>query len=370
MELNNKDKKERKKGLKGFAENLWFYYKWHILIGIFVLLFLSVATVQCMRKSDPDITVLHIGLIDVGASRESIVADFGYSAADLNGNGEIDLSLAFFNVNDTTTPTRFNTELMAGEHQIYIVNDEYFEKLLVSKALTPIKDILGYELENTEGNGYGIKLKYLDIAETQGFKEFDRNLVLCLRAGDVNDKLHKNNREFFKTLLKYENDNERVTVDLVCIGKQSLHKDTVYSMEYSVYNIGREYDREHVAVMNYEEQKILTNSQGVPVFGKEEQAAALELAKDNKILIVSEEVFVYLRDNGKLASFETLGIETDGSNEKFGRKLSSLAVDDTTDLTEVPGFKYLDKELYICGTADIDGYTADMLKYMTDWTED
>lgn len=369
MKKTQNENRERKKGLAGWFENLWFYYKWHILIGALVLLFLSVATVQCLGKVDPDITVLHIGEFDVGGDRDKIIEEFGYSAADLNDNGKIDLSLAFFGLSDNTTPNRFNTELLAGEHHIYIVNDEYFEKLLISNALVPINEVLGYAPENTEGDGYGIKLKYLDLAEVRGFKNFNRNSIICLRKGDTSNKLYANNRDFFKAMIKYTNGSKHVQVDLVCIGKQNLYTSTIYDMEFSLYNIGREKDRNNVAVMNYAEQKLITNDQGVTVFGVDEQTAAMELIEGNKILLVSKEVFEFLKKSKKLASFAELGIETDGSGEVYGRTLASLTVENLTDLTETPGFKYLDKELYVCGTANIEGYTANLLKYMIEWTE-
>lgn len=377
MKNTNEEKRERKKGLIGWFENLWFYHKWHISVGALMLIFLSIATVQCMKKVDPEITILFVGEADIGSDRDIIVEDFGHNAVDFNDNGEIDLSFAYFKHDDSNTANRFNTEILAGDHHIFIVNDAYFDKLVKSEALAPISSILGYTPENTEGDGYGIRLKYLAVAETGGFDKIDRNSILCFRSNADHDadydngtELYKNNYDFFKALLKYTDHNERVEVDLVCIGEQTLYTNTVYDIEYSVYNVGRKYDRDRVAIMNYEEQKILSNKHGVTIFGEEEQADVDELAQGNKILIVCEEVYVYLRDNGKLASLNTLGVEIDGSDKKFGRKLSSLAVDGTTDLTETPGFKSLNKELYICGTADIEGYTADMLKYLTQWTED
>lgn len=370
------ENKEKKNGFLGFIENVWFYHKWQILVGALIIMFLGIATVQCMGKVSPEITVLFVGDMDIGADREQIVEEFGYTATDLNGNGEVDLSFAFFSLNDPDVASKFNTEIMVGDHHVYIVNDKYFEKLLIGNALAPLSDVLGHTPENTEGEGYGIRLKYLDVSETEGFDSIDRNSILCFRCnGDKRadyeggTDLYKNNFKFIKALLNYKGDVQRESVSLLQIGKQSLYAETVYDLEHSVFNIGKKFDAEHTALLNYEELKLITNSKGVLEFGESEQATVSEMSKGNKIMVVSGEVYEYLKDKNALISFEELGIKLGADGEEYGIKLSEIADDKVTDVTETPGFKHLDGEMYLCGTADIDGYTADMLTYLRKWTE-
>ncbi len=370
--------RERKPGFMGWVENLWFYHKWHILVGTLIIVFLGLGTAQCIGKEANDITILYVGDADIGGDREAIVEDFGYCAKDLGGNEAIDLSFAFMALNDNTTASRFNNEMLVGDYHIYIVTDEYFDKLLKANALAPISSVLGHTPDNCEGDGYGIRMKYLDIAETEGFDMIDRNSIICLRSNAENTAdyfggtdLYKNNFDLFKTLLRYTNDsNKRETVNIVCIGEQSLYTNTVYDLEYSVYNIGRKFDGTIVPLLNYEEQKILSNSQGVQIFGEEEQKNAAALSEGNKIMFVTEEVFKFLKESGRLAKLDTLGIKPIADGDEYGVKLSSIAAKDKIELTDTPGFMYLNKELYLCGTADIEGYTADMLGYLISWTED
>lgn len=368
--------KERKKGFIGWVENIWFYHKWHILVGTLVIIFLGIGVVQCVSKEEPEVTVLFVGEADIGGDREALVEDFGYSVKDLNGNGKIDMSFAFFSLSDKESASKFNTEMLVGEHYIYIVNDDYFEKLLLANALVPVSEFLGHTPDYAEGGGYGIRLKYLDAAETRGFANIDRNSIICMRSNSENGadyksstELYKNNYNFFDALINYKTEAERQTVDLVYIGEQSFYKNTIYDFEYSVYKIGRLYDKKHIAILNYEEQKILSSDGGLAIFGEEEKAAAAELARGNKIMIVSPEVYAYLKEEGLLASFSKLGIEQGGDDELYGIKLSDLNREDATDLTEVPGFKYVNKDMYLCGSADIEGYTADILGYMRKWME-
>ena len=148
-----------------------------------------------------------------------------------------------------------------------------------------------------------------------------------------------------------------------------MYAETVYELEHSVFNIGKKFDAEHTALLNYEELKLITNSKGVLEFGESEQATVSEMSKGNKIMVVSGEVYEYLKDKNALISFEELGIKLGADGEEYGIKLSEIADDKVTDVTETPGFKHLDGEMYLCGTADIDGYTADMLTYLRKWTE-
>lgn len=374
---------KKKQSLNSFFSNIWYHYKWHILIGLMLITAMVIATAQCAAASDPDVTVLYIGSADIGEDRNAIMADFGYDLKDIDGDGKKTLSFAYFGLNDTATSSRFQTEVVAGDHHIYIVNDDYYEKLVGNGVLAGLDSVLGYMPEGAMEDGYGIRLKYLHIGETDGFDLIERNSILCLRTNSQlgadyknGSALYKNNVDLFRRLLTYERDEEHKTAEIVHIGKQTLFQSTVNAMEYSLYHIGRERSEKVVPLLEYEEHKLKIGDYEQVLFGDEDKAAAEALAEGGKIMILHEEVYKYLRDKGLLAKLSSLGVATGDEREEYGVRLSDtrLVPDKDENKKEThagaPGFASLFDDLYLCAGADAEGYNAEMFKYLREWTEE
>lgn len=367
--MENTGKKEKSKIIK-WVENLWFYHKWHILVGALVITMLTIATVQCIMKSEPDIAILYVAANDIEGDREHILEQFGDAFDDVNGDGEKSISFAFMGTGDSATPTRVQTEMAAGDHYIYIVNDEYYKRMVDSGILAPLHEALGLEHPNATEDGYGIRIKYLHIGETRGFGSVERNSILCIRGNDRGhvdtgsaSKYYMNNLKFFRALCAYNDGGEHIQTSIGFIGKQTMNQDTVYAMEYSVYNIYREKDQGKVPLLNYSDIKVTYDEYGQAVLNKEQKEAIMAFAQGNKVLLVDEAVYELLRDEGRLVKFDTLGLTGDSSEEKYGIKLSG------TNLLKTPGFASAKSSMYLCGTADINGNNAELLKYMREWNE-
>lgn len=364
-------KKEKKKNrVLGWFENLWFYHKWHILVGALILVTITIATVQCIKKTDPDIAILYVGTSDIGADRESMLSEFGSYFDDINGDGEKTLSFVFMGTGESTTSTRVQTEMAAGDHCIYILNDEYYERMVGSGVLAPIHEALGFVHPDAMEDGYGIRLKYLHIGETTSFGSIERNSIICIRGNDGGhvdtgkaSEFYMNNLEFFRSLCAYDDGNEFVSFDIGLIGEQTMKQSVINAMEYSVYNIYREKDATTVPLLNYYDLKVAYDANGFAVIGEDAKAAIKEFASGNRILLVDADVYTLLRDSGCLASLDSLGIKPDDSEEKYGVVLSA------TKLELTPGFSSAKSTMYLCGTADIDGNNALLLKYLREWTD-
>lgn len=361
--------KEKGKLLK-FLDNIWFYYKWHILIGLLVLVTVTVATVQCMAKTEPDVTVLYVGLKDIGADREAMTAEFGGYFDDVNGDGDKSIRFTFMGTTDTATSTRFQTEMAAGDHLIYIVNDEYYKRLVNSKILAPLSETSGFVQDNAMEDGYGIRLKYLNIGETEGFGSIERNSILCMRGNNGDrvdyekaDKLYKNSLKFFRSLFEYDNGNTHIETNVTLIGAQSMKEETVFAMEYSVYNIIREKDKTLVPLLNYSDYKLSYDKYNQMITDEDIEAAIEQTAQGSKVLLLDKAAYIYLRDKGALASLKDLGIKGDNTEEEYGVCLKN------TELGKTPGFAVANKEMYLCGTKNIEGYDKALVKYMREWKE-
>lgn len=356
--------------IASFFSNLWYYHKWHILVGALVLIVLAVTVTQCLQNDDPDVSILFVGDTDIGKSgRNGMKAEFKDFYVDVNGDGEKTLALTYMGNNDADTKERLQIEVVAGEHYIYFLSKEYFEWLLPYKVLAPLEDVLG-ELPEGAVNEYGIELKYLDLAEAAGFNDMPRDTVVCLRANaedgafdyGASTALYKNNVDFFIKLIKYEKSGfTRETVNMTTIGDRNLYENCVSDIEHSIYYISKQNDASVAPMLEYDFMQLLYKN-GEHIFGDEEKQQAEELVRGNKLLLLDSDVYGYLAEKGLLldiqAAFEAL---PDGA-EQYGIMLKTLP------LFKTNGFYFADdrenSRIYLCASADADGYTVRLLEYL------
>ena len=70
---------------KAKMANYWYYYKWHTIAGVFVLILLVSTLVECAQKKTPDLTVAYVGYdyVQTDGFRDDLSALVG----DVNGDG-------------------------------------------------------------------------------------------------------------------------------------------------------------------------------------------------------------------------------------------------------------------------------------------
>ena len=123
----------------GFFENLWYHYKWHLLIGGFVLLLLTLAVITMVTKDDPDYTV--VLLTGDPLTSETVTALQDQLAAvgeDVDGDGKVEvlienlaLGIAYSNqkiANDNT----FMAHLASGDVLLFAAEPAYYDKKIAS----------------------------------------------------------------------------------------------------------------------------------------------------------------------------------------------------------------------------------------------
>ncbi len=353
--------------IKSFFVNLWFYHKWHILVGALVLLMIGVATTQCVTKEEPDVNILYIGDLDPG-DRDKINEGLKQYYDDVNGDGKKVLSLAFMGTTDNQTMGRLQTEVVAGDHVVYIIDPEYYEKLLRYDVLAPLQEILGFTPEGALDK-YGVPIKYLDMYTLKGFDKMPMNSVVCIRGtngGKVNYKEasdgYKNNVSMFNKLVGLKLDGIKHTqINLSKITANTVTDKCKYSMEESMYYIARLDDPKLMPYMNFEEYGLHT-ADGSPVFGENEKEKALAMASGNKIMLLDAVVYNYLSEKGALKDISEIYKGSGG--EQYGVLLNGVGENGKKllPLSNLVGFNYIDTAknptVYICATADLDGDTA------------
>lgn len=361
--------KSNKYGIGAWFSNLWYYHKWHILVGALVLLVLGISLVQCIKNEKPDVSILYVADMDLGNSNRTKVEQFaaGYYE-DVTGDGKKVLSLAFMNQNDKNTKDRIQTEVVAGEHTLYFVDKASFEWLSKYKVLAPLEDILGAKPENAFSD-YGIEIKYLDLAEVEGFNDMPRDTIMCLRGnreGGIDygnsTELYANNVKLFCALAGYKQEGlQRGDVNMLMIGDRDLYENCVRDIEQSLYFISKQNETQTVPILKYSTLQ-LKYKEGQHVFGDAEKAEVEAMARGGKILLLDEDVYLYLSGKGLLKEIKELGIELPEKADRYGVMMKDLS------LFKTNGFYYTDdhenSRVYLCGTADIDGFSARVLGYL------
>ncbi len=217
------DNKE-KRTFKSIISNIWYYYKWFILVGVCLLIMITVGLVQMFSKVAPDAFVYYVG--KEGPTAKA-VSDFCTDLQDLmpkdfNGDGQkkVDYkedifimysidndipdggSYVYNSTDQANIIQRFNIELAMGECVIYIMEPNLFKAN--TAYIEPLENILGSTSDNAVLEK-GFKISELSAYKSTALSSFPDDCVICVRArrkGD--DKAFYNaNVETFKALVGY-----------------------------------------------------------------------------------------------------------------------------------------------------------------------
>ena len=73
----------------GWLDNFWYHYKWHVLVGLFIVVFLFVSIGQMIDKEKVDVYILYAGPTAFMAAEIYEIQDaFETIMPDLNGDGQ------------------------------------------------------------------------------------------------------------------------------------------------------------------------------------------------------------------------------------------------------------------------------------------
>ena len=192
-----------------WLENLWYHYKWHLVIGAFFITVLIVALVQCNSREQTDLTVAFAGGAALTeAEQNALCAAFeAVMPDDFDGNGKKKVELtansiyteaelrSMYSFFDKETQTemvdlatyqgaknynqeRFqnvSTYLMTGECAIWLVSPYVYEQANLKTLAVSLAD-LSESLDGvsyTAYDGYAIRL-----ADTRFYKTYQAVQVL------------------------------------------------------------------------------------------------------------------------------------------------------------------------------------------------
>ncbi len=206
---------EKPKGLKKNLENIWYHYKYVILIALAALIMVSVAMAQYLSKKEPDVFVYHIttqGL--TAASQDDFRTSMALIASDYNGDGVVtvdfkqevyipSLNEVKQNPSDMTAAERFNLELALGDCVIYILDETFYQGN--KDFMCDLEEVLGY-LPDSAANERAIKLSSLPAyTKLAGLRDMEPDAYLCLRQKRVgmDEKEYAAHIDYMKKLIEF-----------------------------------------------------------------------------------------------------------------------------------------------------------------------
>ncbi len=201
------------RGFRKNMENIWYHYKYVILVALAALLMFSVAFAQSFSKKEPDISVYHISTVGLTASsQDNFRESMKLIADDYNGDGRvvIDFKEEVYvpekvnaNPNELSASDRFNLELALGDCVIYIMDGTFYRGN--KDYMCTLESVLGY-LPDCAYDECAIRLCDLSgYANIPGLRDFDEDSYLCLRKkrSGMDEAVYAAHADYFKKLVEF-----------------------------------------------------------------------------------------------------------------------------------------------------------------------
>ncbi len=211
-------------------ENFWYYYKWHTIVGIFLVFCAVVIISQMAGRTTYDAHVMYTGSLfldkETAQSMVDSIGEISKNAdnaadADYTGDGELTVDLStrvyispelaeeyqeediYYNhVQNVATHSDFTNMLMIGEYVILLVDRSLYDQTVDAGAFLAWEETVGYTPDGAIDD-YGIAISSLPLYEMNGFRQLPEDTVLCCRAKSYVNKFNKNvqNEELYKAEL-------------------------------------------------------------------------------------------------------------------------------------------------------------------------
>ncbi|MBO4308831.1 MAG: hypothetical protein J5885_03275 [Clostridia bacterium] len=249
--MDQRDRRDEKKEAPEFAEqsrflrwldNVWYHYKWHIIIGIFAIVTLIVCLSQCSSRESYDLVITYAGGKTLnGTEQEGLSAALEVALPeDFDGNGTKAVQLVTYgiyteeeltamysyensegnrvldNLNYSNAKKQsidegnaFSTFIKTGECAVWFVSPYVYELYHMETIAAPLSEIFGSDLPEGAVNDYAVRLgdtafyrSYAAVRELPA----DTYIVLTrqLVYGKVaKDAFYENCRDTYVAIVKF-----------------------------------------------------------------------------------------------------------------------------------------------------------------------
>ena len=221
-------------------ENFWYYYKWHTIVGVFLVFVAVVLLLQTCGKVKTDAYILYAGPHDVSrvaqngdiSEYESMLSTFKRVCKDQDGDGLTTIALLDLFVVNQSEANRLLEEnpgseinaalvkedtdtlqqkLVVGEYYLCFLSERLFfeyEEAYEGKLFAPIAAYTKDGGEYEYASEHGIYLSSLPFSELPTIADLPSDTVVCIRRfggfGMGNDEdQFKVSEEILRNILSY-----------------------------------------------------------------------------------------------------------------------------------------------------------------------
>lgn len=393
---------------KDWLSNVWYYYKWMIIILGVLAFALLIALIQLFQQTETDADMLYIGAGVLSVSDNEKLKEFvAQNATDVNKDGIIEIGLLELtaHTDNVSTPDggsitidydtnktilqRFETEVRAGDALIYLCDDYYYDRLKSIGVLSKLSDILQpSEMPERTYDEYGVYLKDIGLSLAPGFSSLPPTTIVCLRRSPENDDIKYGrtienwtaHKLLFTKLLTYKK-NEVVyndtNISFVYYGDGKVADEEKYLFKNIIISlVGK---KEGFGDINYSFDKVLPP---IIIEGNESQEALTEaelhadlcaLLSDGKsrIIIADKKYFTLIAKYGEPMTLSEIGIKQliNTSDAEYAAMLEyGVSLESFTKKPSL--ICSLPQDALICVTKGEDSESnAEILKKLTEYCE-
>ena len=184
------------------TEHIWYYYKWYIIVGVFLAAFVTFVCVQCSEQKPTDLQLVIVTDINDRTLTDASCAELAAYiqreyASDTNGDGKVTVGYKQYTVTadghsaDKTTKQALTIEIYDGSNFLFLCDETGYRQLLSMGE--------GTELQVLEplGEDYRVSLDGTALGELETVnEEKDQQLFACLRVYTGSSAEGKKEKEF------------------------------------------------------------------------------------------------------------------------------------------------------------------------------
>lgn len=226
-----------------WLDNFWYHYKWHTIIGLFIIITVTVCTLQMCGKEKSDIYILYSGGYEIERKSDgdipeynTISASFNRTLKDYDEDGTVAVSLkdlfmlSSSEIEEAEKSGDFevNYTLLSDNKQVLydtLMYSDYYLCFLSKAIYDEYKTVDGIEMfatlyeftdENTDVEFYtssAVLLSSTDFYSLPGICNLPSDTVICLRNVSAfaehfnksgNEKAFNNAKDAIETILNYK----------------------------------------------------------------------------------------------------------------------------------------------------------------------
>lgn len=205
-----------------FIDNIWYHYKYVILLLVAVAIMLSVVTYQSVIKKDPDVFIYYISTEGLTVtSKDNFIKSMSLIAKDYNGDGAVTVELKDemyvpasteqYIQGGLSVTESFNLELALGECIIYIMDESFYNGN--KQYMADIESLIGY-LPDSAVNEKAVMLSELPAyIKMSGLRDLPAESYVCVRErrSGMNEEAYNAHVDYFKNLVEFVDYNLAVT---------------------------------------------------------------------------------------------------------------------------------------------------------------